>query len=201
VIQASDAAGAKRLRALIDTAHASIRKEIPPDIAQQMEGILAMAIPEVVGDTLTLDIDQAKMDKLSKPLVTALTAAREQAMRMKSMSNMRQILQANYMYADEHGGTLPTKIPDDITKYLVGEDKPDIAKSLLTNPANPGKFPGYVYVRAAEKFAQVKDPGERVILYEAHDQWPVRGIAVGFVDGHVQWVASEAEFKQMLEKK
>jgi prepilin-type processing-associated H-X9-DG protein len=200
VVQARDAAGAQKLKEIADTGAKLLRQAIaregmpiPPELIDQIT-------PQVAGDKLKTEITQGKVEGAAKPLVASITKARERAKRTQSMSNMRQILMANMMYANENKGALPAKVPDDVSKYLFAGPGGDAQKMIFTNPAN-GRFPGYVYLKPADTLQAVKNPSTTVMLYEAYDAWPQGGIGVGFADGHVETVADEASFKKMLNNK
>jgi prepilin-type processing-associated H-X9-DG protein len=49
------------------------------------------------------------------------------------------------------------------------------------------------------KLFDVKHPAASVLIYENHTTWD-DGINVAFADGHVEWVTTEKDFKQMLDQ-
>lgn len=201
VIQAKDAEGAAKLKNVADAGTKSLREQMEKSKVPVSPELLDKLVPQVAGDQLVVELDQTKLEAASKAFVTTIARAREQAQRIKSMSNMRQILMGNMMYANENKGNLPNKLPDDVAAYLAGAgDNRDALKQMFTNPVN-GRYPGYIYVKPAQKIMQLQNPSQTVLLYEAYDHWPQGGIGVGFADGHVEGVADEAAFKKMLENK
>jgi prepilin-type processing-associated H-X9-DG protein len=197
-VQARDAAGAQKLNEISQKGMKLLVDDFARHVVKPPPEVIEAITPKLAGDQLTINLDQAKLEGLSKTVVKAVAAAQQQAKRMQSMSNMRQILVGTMMFANENKGNMPNRLPDDVRKYL--EVDPDRAKQIWTNPVT-GRHPGYIYVRPAEKVSQIKNSTEVVTLYEAYDQWPAGGIGVGFADGHVETVADEAKFKALLGNK
>lgn len=127
-------------------------------------------------------------------LLPALNRAREQANRVKSASNLRQIGLGAIMYADAHKG----KFPPDLAAIAQEEDLP---ATVFVSPRTSHPMPppdvksakdiaawardnsDYVYVGAG-KIAT--GPANAVIAYEKPDE-VTDGINILFVDGHVEW--------------
>ena len=98
-----------------------------------------------------------------------------------SANHVRQILLGIQMYAGDHDGKLPKSLREDLKPYLDGQDE-----ALFTNPRAPGKKDGYVYLRPADRIADLKDPAKTLLLYEAVEDFN-EGIVVGYAEGHVEY--------------
>ena len=105
--------------------------------------------------------------------------------RMKSASNMKQILLACIMYAQDNKDQWPDSLQDLTPRRLAGD--------TLINPGQPERENGYIYIKPSTPISP-----QQVVLYEAHDSWG-DGINVGFVDGHVEFIEKESMFKNRLE--
>jgi prepilin-type processing-associated H-X9-DG protein len=192
VIEAQDADNAKTLREIADKGIAALRdhaKDMPFD----MDGLTKLLSPKVEGNRLVIALDAGKSKELaSAVLLPGLMQARQNAERVRSASNMRQLLLGTIMYANDNKNTWPDKL-DQITKYL-GDEK--FLKTVMVNPQRPEQTPGYTYRKP-----EGQGGGRTVVMYETYTQWPAGGINVGFADGHVEWVSNEQQFKRMLEGK
>lgn len=127
-------------------------------------------------------------------MLPSLNRAREQANRVKSVSNLRQMGQAVMMHANENKG----KYPNDIRDLL----KQDLPVEVFINPRGDGDAPpedakagdaaaawvkensDYEYVGAGKDFRA--DAGV-IIAYEKPDEMR-DGINVLFADGHVEFL-------------
>jgi outer membrane lipoprotein-sorting protein len=107
-------------------------------------------------------------------------------MRVMSATNMDRILKACRKYVSEHGGRWPDSLQE-LAKY-------GLTKDILTNPRQPSRELGYVYLKPP---ASPLD--SRIVLYEAYDIWN-GGINVGFANYHVQFIKKEPEFKKRLKE-
>jgi prepilin-type processing-associated H-X9-DG protein len=126
-------------------------------------------------------------------LLPALNRAREQANRVKSASNLRQIGQAAMMYANENKNKYP---PDLATMYK----RQDLTPSVFINPRTettpppPGtpeemaawvqEHSDYVWIGGDKTAAS---PPEQVLAYEKLEENP-EGVNVLFADGHVEFM-------------
>ena len=126
-------------------------------------------------------------------LLPALNRAREQANRVKSASNLRQIGQAAMMYANENKGNFP---PDLKTIYK----QVDLTPSVFINPRSdtapppPGtpdemaawvqEHGDYVWIG---KGKNASSPADTVLAYEKLEDNP-EGVNVLFADGHVEFL-------------
>ncbi len=162
--------------------------------ARNMPGgsaFVRMMTPTAQGDQVVLRVDGDNFTTMKTVVLPALTRARQSARDIASASLVRQIIMGCVAYAQANKNEYP---PD--LKALV---KPGfISDQLLVNPAYPKRTPGYQYVKPDPKHEFLPDV---VIVYEAHGTWPKNGIWVGFCDGHVERVVSEARFKELLANK
>lgn len=119
----------------------------------------------------------------------------ESARQAYSRNNIAQFGRAMHLYAAGSGGQWPDTLRQLVEKGMRVPYDPSM--DLLTNPDRPNTKPGYVYLKPAMPLGQVANPGRKIFLYEAHDQWGP-GINVGFLDGHVAFLADQAEFERSL---
>jgi len=106
--------------------------------------------------------------------------------RVMSATNMDRILKTCRKYVSEHGGRWPDDLQE-LAKY-------SLTKDILTNPRQPSREAGYVYLKPP---ASPLD--SRIVLYEAYDIWN-GGINVGFANYHVHFIKEESEFKKRLKE-
>ena len=193
-IQSKDAESAKALRGVIQNTFKTLGEQRDvEEFLPAFDKLAAALTPEAVGDRLRLTLSGKQMDPLVETLGRTLVQARRQAKRAVSASHISGILKAVYMYAAENKDQWPPDLS--ALKRHLGREW----KKMLTNPLRPELEVGYVYVRPAAKTTDVKDPAGTVVLYEAHEKWG-EGINVGFADGHVEFVADQAKFKELLKK-
>lgn len=197
LIQSPDAGSAAKLNDVITHAidWARDRKEGPPEELAfiQMVGQLK---PKLDGDRITIDLPAADMQKLAATVASGMLNAQTQATRVQVASNLRQLAQGVILYTNEHRGKMPKDLGADLSTYLGG---PDGFKRLWVDPLRPNQQKPYVYLKLADKLADVKEPAQAVMIYENHTTWD-NGINVVFADGHVEWVANEKQFKEMLDQ-
>ena len=136
-----------------------------------------------------MDVQSAAV--LSAILLPSLNRSREQANRIKSASNLRQIGQAVQIYANEHKGKFPATLAETLTV--------DISPEAFVNPRAETMLPpglqgdelnqwinessDYVYVGAGKNFTA---PADVVIAYERPGS-VTDGLNILFADGHVEW--------------
>ena len=145
-----------------------------------------LLMPQAKDDTLVIDLPTAKLNEALAQLAPSLREARQHAKQISSASQMRQLLLALMMYANDNKGAMPEQLQQ-LDKYL-GRSM----QQMMTNPQRPEKSPGYIYLKQP-----LKGSTEKVMLYEAYDNWP-GGINVGYPDGHVEWIDNEATFLAQL---
>ncbi len=109
-----------------------------------------------------------------------------------AMSNLRSIALAICSYADENKGKLPETI-NQFTPYL-SDNK------ILTNPRQPNRKIGFVYLKPAVLMKDIKDSGRCIIAYEYYKSWPENGLCAAFADGHVEIIRIETNFKKLLKE-
>jgi hypothetical protein len=119
------------------------------------------------------------------PLVKARIAARQ----MKIMAQSRQVLIGVHTYAVDKQDALPATL-DDLQDYLGGPGS-------LEHPDGRG----WKLLAPAKRLSQIADPATTVLVHEDYKTWPRKGIAVGFVDGHVEWVQTEDRLKELLQNR
>ena len=200
-IQGADVEAAKQLQQMIlmySAMGAASRTGLTPEFAK----IIA---PTLQGDRVVIALDEKQLVALAGEMRGPLTLSKEQALRVRTMSNMRQILVACIMYHNDN-----SKWPDDLkslTKYLngggggapVGAPGPGGAgpggkNAVLINPRRPDAEPGFIYCKPAEPILQ---PAETVVMYESHKDF-ADGVNVGFADGHVEFVNDKQRFDELL---
>ncbi|HSU67274.1 MAG TPA: H-X9-DG-CTERM domain-containing protein [Tepidisphaeraceae bacterium] len=127
-------------------------------------------------------------------LLPSLNRAREQANRVKSASNLRQIGLAAVMYANNNKG----KLPDDFKAMIVEED---LVPQVFVNPRggdmpaippNKDQWPEWVeehsdYVWLGKGKSVTTAGPETVIAHEKLEENP-EGVNLLFGDGHVEWM-------------
>lgn len=195
VIQATDAGDAAKLNDIITKAiaWAAQRKTGPPE-ELAFTAMLARLKPQLAGERITIDLSASDTGKLAAAFAGAVINARNSAIRVSVMSNLRQLCIGVNMYASENQGALPKTLNEDLQKFL-GPDP----KQLWVDPLRPNEKKPYVYLKLADKLLDVKDPSSAVMIYENHTTWD-DGINVAFADGHVEWIADEKQFKLMLDQ-
>ncbi|HEX8913613.1 MAG TPA: hypothetical protein VF796_14740, partial [Humisphaera sp.] len=197
-VKATDAAGAAKLKKVADDLRALAGREAARGDVAGADKLLALADPKVDGDRLVLSLGTAEVETIAKTAVPLALATRERAKSAVVASNMRQVLVAILIHASTYNGRLPDRLPDDVVEMLGGKES---AARVWANPNRPGQSPPFVYLKPAVKMPELKNAAETVILYEAFAAWPADGISVGYADGHVETVKSEAAFRKLIEKK
>jgi prepilin-type processing-associated H-X9-DG protein len=127
-------------------------------------------------------------------LLPALNRAREQANRVKSASNLRQIGQAAIMYADANQGKFP---PDLATMYKKEDLSPNVfinprTNTVMPSPGNADAMAQWVqensdYVWLGKGKNASKVTPETVIAHEKLED-NTEGINLLFGDGHVEFM-------------
>ena len=192
-IESKDAESARALQAVIRSGVKLIAKqrevrEMLPKFAELSERL----IPKPAGNGLELTLADKQIGALITDVVTpVLVQARKQARRTVAMAHLKTIGTAVYMYAEDNEG----RFPDSLGAVAKADY---LSAKVLKNPRVPKRSPGFVYVRPAKTMNALDRSAERVMAYEAHDDWPSGGIAVLYADGHVGIAADEARFKKRL---
>lgn len=117
----------------------------------------------------------------------AIARARDQARRVASMSNLKQIGLACIMYADDNNGSFPADLQG-LQKYL-GSPK------VLESPRKPKDFtgPSYIYVPG-----QTRDTDMHNVLVYENPEFSKDRVNALFPDGHVEAMQPD-QFRQELE--
>ena len=102
-----------------------------------------------------------------------------------SMKNIKQMVMACYQYSQQHDG----QWPDDL-KDLIGQG---LSADVFVNPTQPDNPDSYVYIKPTD----TSSPAKTVVIYETYDTWNI-GVNVGFLDGHVEFIRDEQQFKNLL---
>lgn len=141
-------------------------------------------------------------------MLPSLARARETANRVKSASNLRQIGQGLFLYANDHGG----KFPDDLGALYLGVEAA-FAPEVFLSPRTGGTVPADVagagrqeiatwvsgnsdYVYLGKGLTTSASP-ERAIAHERLDVGLEDGVNVLFADGRVEFVTM-AGLEQVL---
>ncbi|HEX8340464.1 MAG TPA: hypothetical protein VF624_06105 [Tepidisphaeraceae bacterium] len=164
---------------------------------QAFRSIIEAMRPRVEGATISVDAKAEDIDRLVKAAIPALQQARLAANRVKSASNLRQLMLCAMLYANDNQG-MPFGGLNDLQKYLGGPRGGNLSP-VMTNPSRPElKANGYTYVHpGVDKISAIKNPSERLAIYEAGDFGD--GVNVGFWDGHVEFITDKQQFQKMLD--
>jgi prepilin-type processing-associated H-X9-DG protein len=190
IVQSTDANSAKQTDELLVAAilmNQRMQSKLP-------DAAVTLLTPQVQGSQLVTSLDAKQMNELAVAMREPVARARQQAMRVRSMSNMRQILMTCMMSMNENKGQWPADmkaLEAAVAKYARGQN----AKMILANPNRPGVAPAYVYIKPAQK---QPDP-QTVVLYESHKEFG-EGVNVGFADGHVEFINRKERFDELLAK-
>jgi prepilin-type processing-associated H-X9-DG protein len=161
-----------------------------PQLKPQAANLTA-ALKEILtpkpGPALTLEDPQIR--SVLRILVPALEVERARARRMMSANNLKQIVQACYIYANENKDILPESL-DTIVK--LGQVPPQ----TLINP-NDDKHRRYVYSPPTIPLAKVPAPSTYPLIWEEIDN-DAEPRNVGFLDGHVELVRNRAALDALL---
>jgi prepilin-type processing-associated H-X9-DG protein len=192
IAQSTDAATAKASDELIVSAivmNQQGRSKLP-------DQLITLLTPQVQGSQLVLALDAKQLNQVAVAMREPLMRARQTAMRVQSASNIRQMLQACLLHANENKGQYPADLKALEAAMAKFMPEPAMVKRIMTNPAKPEIQPAYVYIKPAKGNAA---PAETVVIYESHKDFG-DGINVGFADGHVEFVGQKQQFDQALAK-
>lgn len=194
VVQAEDAKAAESIEGVLRKAMTAAVESLNAMAAQpQNKGeapmftslarLLTALAPAREGDRLVLAVDDRGLAEVARVSGAGLAQARRSAQQVQSMTNIRQLLLASHMWAADHKGDWP----DDLPAAMKAAKLP---AQLAVNPRAPKT--GYTYVKPSK---ETKDPSTRIAIYEETPD--VDGRAVGYMDGHAEWVKEE-EFQRQL---
>ena len=121
-------------------------------------------------------------------LMPALARARDQARRVTSMSNLKQIGLALHMWAEDNDGRFPDEL-EKLEPYVSGE-------SVWESPRKPKGFsgPSYMYLGGQTRAMNYRN----MLVYE-NPEFCSDGVNAVFLDGHVEFLKPE-EFRRKLEE-
>lgn len=195
LLQAADPGAAANLKQSLTTLLGGLDAQKQPGQPAGAGRVLAAfaanlaAQAQAKGDQVAIDLQGPDATALAARVADGLAASRERARRMSAASQIKQLMLACIIVAnDDKQLQYPTSLQEAL-KAAKQDDK------LLVNPRRPNDPVGYVYVRPADG---LKADFQRLVIYEKHDAWP-GGVMVGFADGHVEFVADEAQFKKLLD--
>lgn len=137
----------------------------------------------------------AIVNLLVAPVLTILvvgfvTAARDRAMMVRSMTNLRQISMGIMIYSTSNRGFLP---PDLDSAATAARLSPSVFRSPKADPTKPATTLSlgpcdYVYVPPADKLTRVRNGAVTPMVYEPPAHYGNLKTIVAFVDGHVEVV-------------
>ncbi len=174
--QTDTSESAKSLQESLSTALAAAKKNMP---AAYQQNISIQQTDKAVVLTLETDTLQQFL-----PLVLA---TQRKATHVQSVSNMKQIVLACTLYANDHQDIWPADLKIVAKQYSLKDQ-------AFINPLDPTRKDPYVYLEPKTK-RRVTPPTD-IILYEAHEDTAI-DVAAGFADGHIE-LLSKAEFDQEL---
>ncbi len=137
----------------------------------------AVAVPFAMGATASI-------------LIPSLSRARTLAKRTVSMANVRGLLMACHIYANDHNDQFPPSLESLI-------DEGSVVKKMLRSPLETRNRNSYVYLAAGSQ--NIPDPGQTVVIYEHPENHGNEGTVVGFADGHAEFVPIP-RFNELLAK-
>lgn len=130
-------------------------------------------------------------------MMPALAKSRQQAQRIMSANNIKNIMIALIMYADSHENRFPASLNEELMKYRGIESKEEF-KKLMESPRKPKDFNGPSYIYVPVERSDMPGPSEIIVVYE-NPAFCKDGVNAGFIDGHVEFMKPEA-FKKTLEQ-
>jgi len=187
-VQAADADSAKAISDVVAQMLPPLQLQLM-SVVPDVDALMKLMTPTTKADQLLWSIDSQTLDTTVGPAVVAsLVHARDQAKRVQSRSNIRQLLMFCQMYANDHDGNYPK----DLSAAVKGMNMPD---QVLVNPQHPERKPGYVYLSPGN--ANNIQASTTMVIYETFDEWP-GAVNVGYADGHVASITSKAKFDNLL---
>jgi prepilin-type processing-associated H-X9-DG protein len=154
-------------------------------LAEDMRGLLTEVLTPRNG---ALTLEDKQVHAYARILMPSLGQARENAMRVRSATNIRQILIACLVYANDNKDALP----ESLDQLVRGRS---LAAQLLTNPRDE-KHRRYVYRRGEGQLSKMASPATTPLVWEEADD-PAAPRNVGYADGHVEWVADRAQLSAL----
>ena len=132
-------------------------------------------------------------------LVPASARARQQAVMVQGMSNMRQIGMGAIMYANDTKGELPPDLGSTlryVQSPLAYVSPAHVGKMMVPATAKPEELAkwvnentDYVYLgKGMGKMAAIPNTAQTILAYEKFELARNGGVNVLYVDGHVEWL-------------
>jgi len=154
-------------------------------------GALSISTPPKMSLDIVADAADAESAQALARLAAQNLEALEYAGRMaRRARQVRDIAMAMHIYVNEHDGQWPENLEALVEEGYLKD------KSALVCPLHPEREVGYVYLKPAEK----EPSPQRMVIYEAHEAWPLEGVAVGYVDTHVEMIKGQSHFEEFLRK-
>ncbi len=124
-------------------------------------------------------------------MMPALARTRNQAKRVVSMNNLKQLVLATIMYADDNDGSFPENF-EQIKKYTN-------SSKVFESPVKPKNFndPSYIYVQGHSTKTGTS-PANGIIIYE-NPEYCDDKVNVAFLDGHVESMQRDRFLKTLEE--
>jgi hypothetical protein len=179
------------------------------DAGWHYRGVTPFPGAQLLGGEQALVVTAAPV--LAGVAVPALAKARQQAMAVQSLSNLRQLGLAVHMYANEHNGDLPPDLGATYP-YLRNEVAyfmPRRQAMMAARPANQneaefrrwlGENSDYAYLgKAGMKLNGVGNTSQHVIIHEKLDRLEEGFAGAAFLDGHAERMPAHY-LKQRLEE-
>ncbi|MCF7958129.1 MAG: DUF1559 domain-containing protein, partial [Phycisphaerae bacterium] len=184
---------AKAIDNLIANMMATLHKEPPiKAVFPKLQDLIDAFPINVKNSRLSLHFNNEQTISLFNDIIAkAFQSAQKNAHRAMAMNNLKQIAIAFNMYAEDNKSELPDNI-NQLLPYLKD-------KKILTNPRQPNRDIGFIYVKPAVSIKDIKYPSRCIIAYEYHETWPDNGLCAAFADGHAETIANEAHFKELRE--
>ncbi len=124
-------------------------------------------------------------------MMPALARTRNQAKRVVSMNNLKQLVLATIIYADDNDGIFPENL-EQIKKYTN-------SSKVFESPVKPKDFngPSYIYVQGHSTKTGTS-PANGIIIYE-NPEYCDDKVNVAFLDGHVESMQRDRFLKTLKE--
>jgi hypothetical protein len=171
---------------------------------------LQMNLQETAGIGLVLSADDDSLQikgfcgigsiETMLPIVAGLLLpvtfhAKSEAIRVSSMSNLKELCLYQVMYAADHDGEFAENLSDlypEYVSYFQVFQHPSSETDRLTKKEDIDRLADYELVKGIKEGS----PPAYILAYEK-DQFSEGGRNVGFLDGRVEWM-SEQEFQRKL---
>ncbi len=129
----------------------------------------------------------------------AAEGEKEKLRRARCVSNLKQLILAAIMWADDHDGEFPEKLSDLYPNYVDNVKLftcPSAGGPKITKKEEIDSRTSYIYVTGLTE-ASLSDA---VVIYEDPSNHRGEGGNVAFADGHVEWLSAE-ELKPIMARR